>query len=268
MHYAIGDIQGDLISLKKLLNHLKFNSNSDTLLFLGDVVNRGEQSLETLLFIKKLVDNHQAQMVLGNHDYHLLVCGYTDKKPNKKDTLDTILNHSKKAELLNFLRHQPVLIEWGDYLLSHAGIPPNWDKKIAKQQARLIEAQLQQPIKSLAEFLSNSYQNIAQFSDKNTSFENICYGINALMRMRFCTAYGQLEFAHKGNQNNPPKAYKAWFEHPSKISENIVFGHWSSLQAINQKQHPNIHPLDTGCIWGGKLSALCLENKEIFTVDC
>lgn len=267
MHYAIGDIQGDLTSLKRLLIHIDFNPSQDNLFFLGDIVNRGKESLATLIFIKKLVEAGAAKMVLGNHDYYLLVCGYTDKKPSNKDTLAEILNSDNCAELLNFLRQQPLLIKHQNYLLSHAGIPPQWDTETAIIQANSVSMAMQQDLSDLPDYLLKTYENVAEFSAELNPIKQQNYTINALMRMRFCTAQGKLEFQHKNNQTKAPAGFKAWFEHPRKTQENLIFGHWSSLKPLD-KQHSTIHALDTGCIWGQKLSAMCLETKEIFSVNC
>ncbi len=266
MNYVIGDIQGNFNALKKLLSKIKFNSQTDYLYFLGDIVNRGDQSLAVLLFIKDLVEKRCASMVLGNHDYHLLVRGYINKKSHKKDTLDEILANVNASELLDFLRKQPLLIEVDNNLLVHAGIPPIWDEKILKCQVSIVEKRLQSR-HNLVDFLHNSYQNISRFS--NNSIEQNCYTINALMRMRFCAADGSLEFDHKGDQTTAPVGFKPWFDYPRMIQKNIIFGHWSTLIPFGQYCYPQgIYPLDRGCIWGRKLSAMRLDTKEIFTINC
>ena len=269
MNYAIGDVQGDLTALKRLLNRLSFNLKKDKLFFLGDIVNRGNQSLETLLFIKQLVEQNNARLVLGNHDYHLLVCGYTGQKLKPQDTMGAILKHPDKESLLNFLRYQPLLIEHGNNILVHAGIPPQWSIKTAISRAKLVQKKLQAPLSELSDFLSLTYQdNANHYSDDLTQIEKSSYTVNALMRMRFCKADGELEFNHNKDQTTAPIGFKAWFEYSNSITENIVFGHWSRLNPIDQTQYPTIYALDTGCIWGGQLSAICLESKQIFSIDC
>ena len=260
--YAIGDVQGCFLQLQALLKKINFNSHRDRLFFLGDVVNRGTDSLSTLQFIKDLDEN--AKMVLGNHDIHLLVCGLTHKKPNKKDTFSDILNSKYKHRLLNFLRRQPLVIEHEDNLLVHAGIPHLWSKEKLLKQTQAVEKKLKG---SEAEvFLKKIYQDEPKkFTAKLNNLQKNIYTINALTRMRFSTEDGSLEFAHSDNFDNPPQGFKAWFEHQNNLNTNIIFGHWSSLQNV---QTENIYPMDTGCVWGKKLSAINLSDKTIISIDC
>lgn len=260
--YAIGDVQGCFTQLQALLKKINFNSHRDRLFFLGDVVNRGTQSLATLQFIKDLEDN--AQMVLGNHDIHLLVCGLTHKKSNKKDTFNDILTSKYKHRLLNFLRRQPLIIEYEDNLLVHAGIPHLWSKEKLLKQAKAVETKLKSSDAEV--FLKKIYHNEPQkFTAKLNNLQKNIYTINALTRMRFCTKAGALEFSHSGNFDEAPQGFKAWFEHPKQIKENIIFGHWSSLQNV---QNENIYPMDTGCVWKNKLSAINLSDKTVISIDC
>ncbi|SFV52106.1 Bis(5'-nucleosyl)-tetraphosphatase, symmetrical [hydrothermal vent metagenome] len=260
--YAIGDVQGCFTQLQKLLKKINFSIDKDRLFFLGDVVNRGPQSLETLKFIKNLKDN--AKMVLGNHDIHLLVCALTDKKPNKKDTFNDILITKNKYKLLDFLRQQPLVIEHDNNLLVHAGIPHLWSKEKLLKQAQAVEKKLKSSDASL--FLSKIYNDEPKkFTAKLNNLQKNIYTINALTRMRFCTSEGTLEFEHKEKHINAPKGYKAWFEHKRLIKENIFFGHWSALKNINNE---NIYPMDTGCVWGNQLSAINLSDKQMINIDC
>ena len=262
MDYAIGDVQGCFDTLQQLLKEINFNVDSDRLFFLGDVVNRGNKSLETLRFIKSLKDN--AQMVLGNHDFHLLVCALTPHHPNRKDTFHDILNAPDKNTLLDYLLTRPLLIEQSNALLVHAGIPPQWSKTKALKQNKLVESRLQGG--DIEQFLSVMYGNEpAKESDYLTEDEVCRYAINAMMRMRLCKVDGELEFEHKMNVNKAPNGFMAWFMHENRVlrDTDVLFGHWSTLGNININC---IHPLDHGCVWGEKLSALNLETHQLTSV--
>jgi len=262
--YLIGDVQGCYDSLQRLLKKINFSLDKDRLYFLGDVVNRGNKSLETLEFIKENTDN--ASMVLGNHDFHLLACTIGNINPNKKDTFSDITNAKNATKLLEFLTQQPLVIHEQNALMVHAGIPPNWDKNTVLTQAALVQANLQS--ENLAEFLTKMYHNQPDTWHANLGeIEQCRYTVNALMRMRFCKADGQLEFAHKLNFDQVPKGYKAWFMHEHRLLEqtDIFFGHWSTLTNVVQKR---IFPMDHGCIWGGRLSAIRRSDQQVFSIDC
>lgn len=262
--YLVGDIQGCFDSLQLLLKKAKFSTDKDRLFFLGDVVNRGDKSLETLRFIKALKDN--AKMLLGNHDFHLLACTLGNKTPSNKDTLSAILNANDSLELIDFLQQQPLVIEHQDALLVHAGIPPIWDKHILLMQAAVVEKHLQG--NQAGDFINAMYGNHPYTWSDNLDAMDACrYTINACMRMRFCQADGTLEFGHIMNINTAPKGFKAWFLHQNRVLRNtdIFFGHWSTLSAIDQ---PHIYPMDKGCVWGRALSMIRFEDKEIFSINC
>jgi bis(5'-nucleosyl)-tetraphosphatase (symmetrical) len=262
--YAIGDVQGCFASLQKLLQKINFSLDKDRLFLLGDVVNRGDNSLATLAFIKAHSDN--ISMVLGNHDFHLLACALGDIKPNKKDTFKDILNAKNAGELLDFLAHQPLLIEHKNALMVHAGIVPNWDKNQVKSRAKMVEKHLKS--EHLGQFLTQMYgDEPAVFHHDLDELSQCRYTINALMRMRFCQADGRLEFSHKMNIEQAPDGFKAWFEHKNRALKNtdIFFGHWSTLESVRQA---HIFPMDTGCVWGGFLSAIRLSDKQIFSISC
>ena len=258
MDYVIGDVQGCFDSLKALLKKINFNKDKDRLYFLGDVVNRGNKSLETLRFIYSFKDN--MEMVIGNHDFHLLVCALTDKKPNKKDTFLEIFSAHDKPSLLDYLLNRPLVIEYEDALLVHAGIPPQWNKADVIKNAELVHQKLRSD--DPREFLSIMYGNEPSiWTNKLTIEENCRYTINALMRMRFCKDNGQLEFDHKLDVTQNPIGYKAWFLHKNRLLKEtkIYFGHWSTLNNVSTK---NIYALDHGCVWGEKLTAYNLTTKE------
>ena len=263
MDYAIGDVQGCFNSLNALLKKINFNIDRDRLYFLGDVVNRGTHSLDTLRFIFSNKDN--ANMVLGNHDFHLLVCAITEKNPNKKDTFHDILEANDKNTLLDYLIERPLVIEHEGALMVHAGVPPNWSQSDVINNAALVHTYLQND--NLSEFLSQMYGNFPNTWSENLRIEEKCrYTINALMRMRFCKEDGELEFEHKLNVDKSPKGYKAWFLHKNRLmkEQKIFFGHWSSLKNVNTN---NIYPLDHGCIWGGQLTAYNLTNNIYISQD-
>ena len=187
MDYAIGDVQGCFNSLNALLKKINFNIDRDRLYFLGDVVNRGSHSLETLRFLYSNKDN--ADMVLGNHDFHLLVCALTDRHPNKKDTFHDILEANDKNTLLDYLIERPLVIDYEDSLMVHAGVPPNWSQSDVINNAALVHSQLRN--ENLSEFLSQMYGNLPHTWSENLTIEEKCrYTINALMRMRFCKEDG------------------------------------------------------------------------------
>lgn len=261
--YLIGDVQGCLDSLQLLLKKIKFSTDKDQLFFLGDIVNRGHQSLQTLRFVKNRQDN--AQMVLGNHDFHLLNCALTNRKPSNKDTIADILDAKDKTQLIDFLLQQPLVIEHKNAILVHAGIPPSWGKNTALRQSSLVQKHLQN---NASMFISNMYDDNPHTWSNNLSESDACrYTVNACMRMRFCDSDDTLEFNHKMNYDQAPKGYKAWFLHKNRVLKetDIFFGHWSTLSGINQA---HIYPMDRGCAWGGSLSAIRLEDKQIFSVNC
>ena len=259
MDYAIGDVQGCFKTLVALLTKIKFNPDKDRIYFLGDVVNRGSNSLDVLRLIYSNRDN--MKMVLGNHDFHLLVCALTERNPNKKDTFQDILEAPDKVVMLDYLLQRPLAIDYKNALLVHAGAPPKWGMTDVLENSKLVEKNLQSENASI--FLSKMYGDSPYIWDEEHSNEEKSrYAINALMRMRFCKENGELEFNHKLNTDKNPKGYRAWFLHSKREMENhkIFFGHWSTLQNVNKE---NIYPMDHGCIWGGSLSAYNLTKNEI-----
>lgn len=263
--FAIGDVQGCLDDLARLLERLNFEPEEDTLWFTGDLVNRGPKSLETLRFVRGLGEN--AVSVLGNHDLHLLAiaAGYQPLKP--KDTLRALLDAPDAAELLAWLRHRPLAhydAHLG-YLLVHAGLPPEWDLAAALAAAREVEAVLRGP--HHAELLRDMYGNEpARWSESLEGAARLRYIINAFTRIRFCTADGRLDFAHKGPPGSQPPGLMPWFGVPGRRNADldVLFGHWSTL--LDSKT-PRAWALDTGCLWGGKLTALRLDDEESLWVS-
>lgn len=264
--YAIGDVQGCNAALQKLVKHINFNPDQDRLWFTGDLVNRGSHSLEVLRFVKQLGDSQRT--VLGNHDLHLLACAYDQHPGYKEDTFYDVLNAPDKQELINWLRHQP-LFHYDkelNFVLVHAGIAPSWDLKKALTLAKEVETVLQG--KDIIQFLAHMYGNEPDYWDDNLTGWNRLRAItNCLTRIRFCYPNGHLELSEKGPAQEPKKQLVPWFRSPHRINADlkIIFGHWAALGGITNT--PNVYSLDTGCVWGFKLTAMRLEDGKRFRVD-
>jgi len=262
--YIVGDVQGCISSLKKLLTKINFSYNSDRLFFLGDVVNRGENNLETMKFILSHQDNFE--MVLGNHDIHLIACHFDSKKIKKSDNFEDILDSNLRDKIIEYLLNRSLALQLDGSILIHAGVPPIWSEEDVFYYSDFIKSNMQ--TSNTEDFIHSIYSNKPnKFLDSNTMHEKATYAINALTRMRFCSQKGEIEFKTKGNFNHSPEGYKAWFLHKNEKLENIdiFFGHWSTLKDFNQ---PKRYHLDTGCVWGNKLTAIRFEDKQIFSVDC
>jgi bis(5'-nucleosyl)-tetraphosphatase (symmetrical) len=264
--YAIGDLQGCYDSLLQLLNKLKFDNEKDNLWFAGDLVNRGSDSLATLRFVKSL--GNSAITVLGNHDLHLLAIAHGIKTTRSAD-LQRILDADDKDELLQWLSTRPLLHHDSElgYTLAHAGIYPAWTLAQAKNHATELETSLKN---NLSGFLEHMYGDKPdKWNDSLTDFNRLRFICNSFTRMRFCHPDGTLDFSSNGAPGTIPEKALPWFEiEPRKTKdEKILFGHWSTLGAINKK---NIYPLDTGCVWGGKLTALRIDTNEAeyISIDC
>ena len=267
--YAIGDLQGCFDELKDLLNEINFDNKNDQLWFTGDLVNRGPKSLECLRFVKALGDN--AITVLGNHDLHLLAVARDAKHKRPKDTLDAIFKAQDCDELLDWLRDQP-LFHYDhklDFVLVHAGLPPQWDINQASDLADEVIHTLQK--KDLPGFLDHMYGNTPdQWSDDLKDWDRLRFIINSFTRLRYCTETGQLTLEEKGPPGSQAENTYSWFTIPLRKTKNkkIIFGHWSTVHLGNLKDFSefNVYPLDTGCVWGGKLTALRLEDTQYFSV--
>ncbi len=263
--YAIGDIQGCFDSLQQLLAKCAFDPARDRLWLVGDLVNRGPRSLETLRFVKSL--GAAALTVLGNHDLYLLMVAEGGAKARgKDDTLQAILDAPDRAELLDWLRRQPLCHVEGDYCLVHAGLLPQWSIKKARKLAREVEAALQG--EQYREFVANMWGSQPdRWSDDLAGWPRLRAIVNAMTRMRFCSAEGVMEFKVKGELANAPAGYMPWFDVPGRKSEKsvLVTGHWS---ALGFRLSDNMLALDSGCLWGGHLTAVRLEDRRVFQVDC
>lgn len=261
-NYAVGDIQGCLEPLKKLLDQVSFDPEKDTLWSVGDVVNRGPQSLETLRFCYNLGSHFR--MVLGNHDLHLLATAKGFCKPSHGDTLDDILTAPDRNELLHWLQQQPLMLETKGNVLVHAGIPPQWSLEETRKLAEEMSDVLRCDDKSI-EFFKVMYGNEPNVWGKDLSPPLRWRLItNYFTRMRFCSTEGHLELNSKNLPEKPPKGYAPWFEHKSRKTKktNIIFGHWAALEGRHCGE--NLFPLDTGCVWGGPMRLMNMKTKKYF----
>lgn len=262
--YAIGDLQGCLDPLKRLLDRLGFEPGVHRLWFTGDLVNRGPDSVATLRFVKSL--GEAAVTVLGNHDLHLLAVAEGFQAARRGDTMQEVLDAPDAAELLAWLRHRPLIHHDAGHLLIHAGLPPQWDLDTALACAREVEAVLRGA--DYRELLRGMYGNEpAEWQDELAGLERWRFTINALTRLRYCTPEGRMDFRDKGAPGTQAAGLVPWFEAPGRKSAGleIICGHWSTL---GQFSRDGVHSLDTGCVWGGRLSALALDTHRFVSVDC
>ena len=265
--YAIGDVQGSYDTLQKLLTLCEFDPKSDQLWFTGDLVNRGPQSLEVLHYVKSLGD--KAITVLGNHDLHLLAVAYGKESLNSVDTFQDILDSPDCKELCDWLRHSPLLHydPHSSYLLVHAGLPPQWDLDLALQCAQEVEQTLQG--EDYLEFFSHMYGNDPHTWEENLPrWERLRFITNCLTRIRLCNKEGKINLKHKGKPPSQSSEDIPWFKVPNRKNESlhIIFGHWAALEG--NADHPNVFAIDTGCVWGGSLTAMRLEDRALFSVEC
>jgi bis(5'-nucleosyl)-tetraphosphatase (symmetrical) len=263
--YAIGDIQGCFNELLKLLDVISFNEHTDQLWFAGDLVNRGPNSLETLRFIKALGES--AITVLGNHDMHLLAESCNQKISNKNSLLNKILEAPDRNELIDWLRHRPLFHYNNEFCLLHAGIPPQWDFNTTKKMALLVEQALKSANYQI--FLRQMYGNKPNiWSDDLRGIRRLRFIINCFTRMRYCDAEGRLDFTYSGPIGSQPEQLLPWFAVPKRKNANmrVIFGHWSTL---GYYEGDNCYGIDTGCLWGGQLTAIKLaEPVQRFSIEC
>ena len=257
--YAIGDVQGCFDELEELLEQCRFDRRKDRLWFVGDLVNRGPKSLEVLRFVREL--GERAVVVLGNHDLHLITQFEGFERARKDDTFGGVMNARDARALVDWLRMRPMMHVEGGYAMVHAGLLPQWSVAKARKLGKEVEGALAAP--DYRKFLKNMYgSKPATWSDSLTGWDRLRVIVNAMTRMRFCTAQGKMEFYATGN--TPPPGYSAWFEF-RKDRKTIVCGHWSTL---GLKLGERLAALDSGCVWGGSLSALRLEDGKLFQVPC
>ncbi len=262
--YAIGDVQGCFDALVRLLGAVSFDRSRDRLWFVGDLVNRGPDSLATLRLVKELGD--RAVTVLGNHDFHLLTVAAGHAKKHRSDTLDQVLAAPDREGLIAWLRQRPMLHVEGSMALVHAGLLPQWGVATARALAGEVETALRGA--NWREFLATLYGDTPDsWSDDLRGADRLRVTVNAMARMRFCTAEGTIEFRSKGETAEAPPGYFPWFDAPGRASRDytLIFGHWSTL---GLKLRRDLIALDTGCVWGGSLSAVRLEDRRLFQVPC
>jgi bis(5'-nucleosyl)-tetraphosphatase (symmetrical) len=258
--YAIGDVQGCFDELQALLAQCAFDARRDQLWFVGDLVNRGPKSLEALRFVRDLGD--RAVTVLGNHDLHLVTQHEGFERPRKDDTLDDVLAAPDRRELVDWLRTRPLMHANGGYAMVHAGLLPQWSIDKALKLACEVEAALAAP--GYRDFIANMYGGKPdRWSDALTGWDRLRVIVNAMTRMRFSTPQGKMDFRAKGAV--APPGYHAWFELRPKEDVTLLCGHWS---ALGLKLAARLAALDSGCVWGGRLSALRLEDRKLYQVPC
>ncbi|GAB3471865.1 symmetrical bis(5'-nucleosyl)-tetraphosphatase [Polaromonas eurypsychrophila] len=273
--YMIGDLQGCHEPLQRLLRKLDFSPSRDTLYLLGDLVNRGPDSLAVLRSLEQLGD--AAQCLLGNHDLNLLGIRHGLRKPHRGDTVQQVLNAPDSEALLDWLRHRSMAMFAHGWLMVHAGVLPQWSVAQTLALAGEVERALRGP--DLAGFLQGMYGNTPdRWDDSLAGAERLRIIVNALTRMRFCTADGTMEFASSGGTQTALPGYLPWFELPGRQTTDvpIAFGHWSTLgtetAAAGGGLLANTLPLDTGCVWGGCLTAARLSDApgryRLVTVNC
>lgn len=262
--YAIGDLQGCLDPLRHLLDALRFDPAADRLWFVGDLVNRGPDSLAVLRFVKSLGD--AATSVLGNHDLHLLALAEGFGRAHKDDTLEPILAAPDRDELLDWLRHRPLACRDGDWLMVHAGVLPGWTADAAMARAAEAEAALRGA--DHRDFFAQMYGNTPDaWDDALEGIARLRVIVNTFTRLRYCSADGQMDFHQKGAPGSQPAGLWPWFDVPGRktANETVIFGHWSTLGLINRD---NLVALDTGCLWGGRLTAVRLDDRRVWAEAC
>lgn len=265
--FAIGDLQGCYDPLARLLDYLDFSPERDRLWFVGDLVNRGPQSLEVLRFVKGL--GHAAVTVLGNHDLHLVMQAAGFGKANKEDTLAEILAAPDRDDLLAWLRGRPLFHVEDGWGMVHAGLLPCWDVVQAQALSDEVSAALTAP--SYLDFLAHMWGSEPDaWRDNLAGWDRLRVVVNAMTRMRFVTPDGRMEFRAPGSKGPPergPVGCMPWFEAPGRKSADhtLVCGHWS---ALGFRQTDNLLALDTGCLWGGSLTAVRLEDRRVFQLPC
>lgn len=263
--HAVGDLQGCAPSLDTLLAQLHPET---PLRFVGDLINRGPAALRTLRTVRAM--GSRAETVLGNHDIHLMAVAAGVRKPGKSDTLDDILAAPDCEDLLTWLRHRPLALLENDFLFVHAGVLPQWTAVQVVDLAREVEEQLQGP--NWQGFLADVFGNAAdRWHDGLRGIERHRVVVNALTRLRYCTVDGVMDFKTKEGPGKARDGFMPWFDVPGRRTADVtvVCGHWSTLGLV---MRPNLMALDTGCVWGGKLTAARLApdpaQRTVIQVDC
>jgi bis(5'-nucleosyl)-tetraphosphatase (symmetrical) len=266
--FAVGDTQGCYDELRKLLDKIKFDPQIHNLWFAGDLVNRGPNSLQVLRFVKDLGDS--AITVLGNHDLQLLAAAEGISQVKQKDTIAGLLEAPDLSDLLDWLRHQPLLHydKTLEFTMVHAGIHPKWDLELAKECATELETVLQgDHYRGFLEQMLN-YNKPKKWKPGLQGIERLCFISNCFTQMRYCDDKGRVQLNVSGKEAQK-KGYIPWYEVSKRAMDktSIIFGHWASLspERVTTKY---IFPLDSGCVQGGKLTAMCLQDKSHFSIRC
>ncbi|MFZ4873560.1 symmetrical bis(5'-nucleosyl)-tetraphosphatase [Janthinobacterium sp. Mn2066] len=266
--YFIGDLQGCQEQTLTLLKCIHRAADGPyRLLFAGDLINRGPASLATLRHVHALAQQGLADTVLGNHDLHLLAVVNGIRPAHASDTLDEILTAPDRDELVAWLRSRPLVLQQDGHLLVHAGLLPQWSAPQAQALSDEVSSMLAGP--GWVDFLRSMYGNEpAAWDDSLRGADRLRCIVNAMTRLRFCTADGVMDFKMKESGTAPAgSGLMPWFEVPGRRSTDttVVFGHWS---ALGLRLEPNLIALDSGCVWGGQLSAVCLEDRSLLQVSC
>lgn len=267
----MGDVQGCLKPLRRLLKRVGFDWQRDMLWSTGDIINRGPSCLDTLRYFFE--HRERIRMVLGNHDLHLLAVAAGVRKPNRSDTITAIINAPDREEMLHWLQQQPLLHRDQGFTLVHAGIPPQWCVGKAVARAQEVEVALRGP--GSRDFFTAMYGNEPNTWSKDLrGMERLRVITNYFTRMRYCTAKGRLDLSSKGPITSPggaaatDKKLKPWFFHKKRkaADERILFGHWAAIQGVTGD--PNAIALDTGCVWGNAMTLFCLETGQRMSEPC
>lgn len=262
--YAIGDIQGCFDALMQLLERIQFNKAHDQLWLVGDLVNRGPKSLEVLRYVRDLGD--RATVVLGNHDLHLVMQSEGYGRANSEDTIQPVLDAPDCNELMGWLRSCPLVHRENGHLMVHAGLLASWTATQAEALSEEVRQALLAP--NYKDFLANMWgSQPAAWSDDLQGWDRLRVIVNATTRMRFCHADGTMDFRSKGPPENGAEGCMPWFQVPGRKSADhaVVCGHWS---ALGLRLEHNLLALDSGCLWGGALTAVRLEDREVFQLPC
>ena len=270
-NYAIGDIQGCYKEFKLALKKVNFNLEKDYLWLVGDLINRGPDSLKLLKHVYKI--RKRTHIVLGNHDLHFLACFYGQRKLAKADTISELMKSKESLKYAKFLMKQPLIFKKKivfknkskKVIMVHAGIPPNLSLKNCIDLNKEFQVALKRnPKRILKKVFNNSF---SKFSKKMSEIDKIIFFVNALTRIRACNHKGEIDFNFKGRINEIPKELNAWFYFKNSIfsgNSQLIFGHWAAIKGKTKKE--NIFGLDTGCVWGDKLTIMRLEDNKRFQI--